>query len=150
MNEPIFPSIRVWYTINAVSSLECDDLIEKIKSLLKNQEYAVVAKLTGCIEFENIVGSKSRIDIFRKLDGGVFTLTQAEEQCTITLKYYVPYTFEIFIFICLSLVGWFNGFIILLVAVPFILQLAIRISTLKRTALKLLNGISVEQKPRVV
>lgn len=137
----IFPHIGMNYQVEK----ECDeDLIEFTNTafVLGKHGYEQATEVSGNIKFKSPEDAwRSRLDHFRKLERGEVVIAQHETACSLTLTYHVSFTFEVFIVLVSALIAYSNGFGFVMLALPFLIQLYVRISTLKRVANKLLDEI---------
>ncbi len=120
---------------SAKSELKPEVLMDKVISKLTEQGYIITDRTMASISFKDDNWQiRSRNKIFSKVDKGEFKIEVSGDGALIEYTYYISFLPELVITSIILIVSLAQNYLILFIALPLLIQLGIRIITLREVS----------------
>lgn len=135
--------MKIKYQVSAVSLIEQQVLLDKILSSLRKQDYLIENKTNDSVFFKDDKWQiRSKGTGFRKVDKGVFEIIPINEGSLIRYTYYISFLPELIITSIIVIVSIFQSYLILFIALPFLIQFVVRNYTLRGVSTELVKSLA--------
>jgi len=136
--------MKVKFQISEISLLEPQIVNEKILLLLKQQNYLIGNRTNSVITFKDDNWKiRSKGSGLGKVDKGFFEVASTNEGTLIRYTYYISFLPELVITTVIIIISIFQSYLILLIALIFLIQLLIRIYTLKDASTGIIKSLAI-------
>jgi len=137
--------MKIKYIISIESKLEQNILMGRIISKLEDEYYIIVDKSIDTVLFKDDSWQiRPQNKIFSKIDKGKFEVSALDYGKLITITYYVSFLPEVVtttILVVISIVV--QNYFVILISLPLLIQLLVRISTLKSVINQMLKRLAI-------
>ncbi|HTD39052.1 MAG TPA: hypothetical protein VK671_00425 [Mucilaginibacter sp.] len=135
--------MKIKYQISETSRLEPQVIMDKALIQLNAQHYIIENKADNIISFKDDNWQiRSKGTGFRKVDKGSFEITPLNEGSLIRYTYYVSFLPETVITTILVILSFTQSYFIILIDLPFLIQLGVRIYTLKDVSKQMIKRLA--------
>lgn len=135
--------IKIKFQVSETSLLESKVVIDKILLMLKKQNYIIEDITNSIITFKDDNWEmRSKNAVFRKVDKGSFELIPTSEGTLIKYIYYISCLPEVIITAIIVFGSFVLSPLVLLIALPLWIQLAVRIYTLKDVSTQMIKRLA--------
>ena len=135
--------MKIKFQISEISLLEPQAVNDKILLLLKKQNYIIENRTNSAIAFKDDNWEmRSKGTGFRKVDKGLFEIIPSNEGTLIKYTYYISFLPELVITTVIVIISIFPSYLILFIDLIFLIQLLIRIYTLKDASTEMIKRLA--------
>ncbi|MDB5122345.1 MAG: hypothetical protein JWP94_474 [Mucilaginibacter sp.] len=135
----ILKAVYLKFTTSQISSIGHDDLVERVKQQLNDENYNIISSTDEKIVF-NGFGNKSKLisvtQYSKKIEMGVLYLNNTEDGVVVKLTYFINILSEMITMTILFIISLFTSFLVLLIGIILCIRIFIKINDLKHVSRK--------------